>query len=85
MKDKCIAIAKNAREQFIDIIKSMGNIEGRNIEIKRDLGDFVDYMCVSSIIDGVITYRHTDLYPDGLTEDIDDLSMNELYDLIMAL
>lgn len=85
MKDKCIAIAKNAREQFIDIIKSMGNIEGRNIEIKRDLGDFVDYMSVSSIIDGVITYHPTDLYPDGLTEDIDDLSMNELYDLIMAL
>lgn len=85
MKNKCIKIATNAREQFIDIIQSMGNVEGKNITIKRDLGDFVDYMSITSITDGVIKYYPTDLYPEGLEENITDLSMNELYDLIMAL
>ena len=83
-KAKCIEIVGNARKELIDIIKSFGVVENLSVEVKRDLGDFVDYMTITKIVNGVVYYNPTDIYPDGFNEDLDDLSVNEMYDIIMA-
>ena len=83
-KAKCIEIVSNARKELINIINSFGVVENLSIEVKRDLGDFVDYMTITKIENGFVYYEPTDLFPDGLKEEIEDLSVNEMYDIIMA-
>ena len=84
-KNKCIDIMADTRHKLMDIINNnIGNRENIAIEIKRDLGDFVDYMTINKISNGVVYYEPTDLFPDGLDEELDDLSVNEMYDIIMA-
>ena len=83
-KAKCIEIVGNTRKELIDIIKSFGVVENLSIEVKRDLGDFVDYMTINKISNGVVYYEPTELFLDGFNEDLDDLSVNEMYDIIMA-
>ena len=84
-KAKCIEVVGNARKELIDIIKSFGVVENLSVEAKRDLGDFVDYMVINKISNGVVYYEPTDLFPDGMEEEVEDLSVNEMYDLIMAV
>ena len=83
-KAKCIEIVGNARKELINIINSFGVVENLSIEVKRDLGDFVDYMVITKIENGFVYYESTDLFPDGLKEEIEELSVNEMYDIIMA-
>ena len=84
-KRKCIEIMADTRHQLMDIINNnIGNRENIAIEIKRDLGDYVDYVTINKIVNGVIYYNPTDIYPNGFNEDLDDLSVNEMYDIIMA-
>lgn len=87
MKDyqlQCIDIVSNARMKLVDIINSLGEMKNLSIEIKRDLGDFVEYMTINKILNGIVYYDKTDLFPDGLDEDLEDLSINELYAIIMS-
>jgi hypothetical protein len=84
-KNKCIEIVGNARKELIDIIKSFGVVENLSVEAKRDLGDFVDYMVITKISNGFIYYEPTDLFPNGMEEEVEDLSLNEMYDIIMAV
>jgi hypothetical protein len=84
-KDKCIEIMADTRHKLMDIINNnIGNRENIAIDIKRDLGDYVDYVTISKIVNGVVYYNPTDIYPNGFNEDLDDLSVNEMYDIIMA-
>lgn len=84
-KNKCIDIMEDTRHKLMDIINNnIGNRENIAIESKRDLGDFVDYMTITKIENGFVYYEPTDLFPNGLKEEIDDLSVNEMYDIIMA-
>ena len=84
-KNKCIDFMADTRHKLMDIINNnIGNRENIAIEIKRDLGDFVDYMTINKISNGVVYYEPTDLFPDGFNEDLDVLSVNEMYDIIMA-
>ena len=84
-KRKCIEIMADTRHQLMDIINNnIGNRENIAIEIKRDLGDYVDYVTINKIVNGVVYYNPTDIYPNGFNEDLDDLSVNEMYDIIMA-
>jgi hypothetical protein len=84
-KNKCIDIMADTRHKLMEIINNnIGNRENIAIEIKRDLGDFVDYMTVTKISNGVVYYEPTDLYPDGFNEELEYLSVNEMYDIIMA-
>ena len=84
-KNKYIEIMADTRHKLMDIINNnIGNRENIAIEIKRDLGDFVDYMTINKISNGVVYYEPTDIYPNGFNEDLDDLSVNEMYDIIMA-
>ncbi len=84
-KNKCIDIMADTRHKLMEIINNnIGNRENIAIEIKRDLGDFVDYMTITKIVNGVVYYESTDLFPNGFNEDLDDLSVNEMYDIIMA-
>lgn len=84
-KNKCIEIMADTRHQLMDIINNnIGNRENIAIEIKRDLGDYVDYVTINKIVNGVVYYNPTDIYPNGFNEDLDDLSVNEMYDIIMA-
>ena len=84
-KRKCIEIMADTRHQLMDIINNnIGNRENIAIEIKRDLGDFVDYMTINKISNGVVYYEPTDLFPDGLEGELENLSVNEMYDIIMA-
>jgi len=84
-KNKCIDIMADTRHKLMDIINNnIGNRENIAIDIKRDLGDFVDYMTINKISNGVVYYEPTDLFPDGLEEELEDLSVNEMYDIIMA-
>lgn len=84
-KNKCIDIMADTRHKLMEIINNnIGNRENIAIEIKRDLGDFVDYMTITKIMNGVVYYYPTDIYPNGFNEDLDDLSVNEMYDIIMA-
>ena len=83
-KAKCIEIMNNTRKELIDIIKSMGVIENHSIKTNRDLGDFVEYATINKIVDGVVYYNPTDIYPNGFYEELEDLSVNEMYDIIMA-
>ena len=84
-KNKCIEIMADTRNELINIINSFGVVENLSIEAKRDLGDFVDYMTITKISNGVVYYAPTDLYPNGMSEGVEDLSVNEMYDIIMAL
>lgn len=87
MKDyqlQCIDIVSNARMKLVDIINSLGEMKNLSIEIKRDLGDFVEYMTINKISNGIVYYDKTDLFTDGLDEDLEDLSINELYAIIMS-
>lgn len=87
MKDyqlQCIDIVSNARMKLVDIINSLGEMKNLSIEIKRDLGDFVEYMTINKISNGIVYYDKTDLFPDGLDEDLEDLSINELYAIIIS-
>lgn len=84
-KRKCIEIMADTRHQLMDIINNnIGNRENIAIEIKRDLGDYVDYVTINKIVNGVVYYNPTDIYPNGFNENLDDLSVNEMYDIIMA-
>ena len=84
-KNKCFDIMADTRHKLMEIINNnIGNRENIAIEIKRDLGDFVDYMTITKIGNGVVYYEPTDLFPNGFNEDLDDLSVNEMYDIIMA-
>ena len=84
-KRKCIEIMADTRHQLMDIINNnIGNRENIAIEIKRDLGDYVDYVTINKIVNGVVYYNPTDIYPNGFNEDLDDLSVNEMFDIIMA-
>lgn len=87
MKDyqlQCIDIVSNARMKLVDIINSLGEMKNLSIEIKRDLGDFVEYVTINKISNGIVYYDKTDLFSDGLDEDLEDLSINELYAIIMS-
>ena len=87
MKDyqlQCIDIVSNARMKLVEIINSLGEMKNLSIEIKRDLGDFVEYMTINKISNGIVYYDKTDLFLDGLDEDLEDLSINELYAIIMS-
>ena len=87
MKDyqlQCIDIVSNARMKLVDIINSLGEMKNLSIEIKQDVGDFVEYMTINKISNGIVYYDKTDLFPDGLDEDLEDLSINELYAIIMS-
>ena len=84
-KAKCIEIVSNARKELIDIIKSFGVVENLSVDVKRDLGDFVDYMTINKISNGFIYYKPTDLFPDGMEEEVEDLSVNEMFDIIMTV
>ena len=87
MKDyqlQCIDIVSNARMKLVEIINSLGEMKNLSIEIKRDLGDFVEYMTINKISNGIVYYDKTDLFPDGIDEDLEDLSINELYAIIMS-
>lgn len=84
-KRKCVEIMADTRHQLMDIINNnIGNRENIAIEIKRDLGDYVDYVTINKIVNGIVYYNPTDIYPNGFNEDLDDLSVNEMYDIIMA-
>ena len=84
-KRKCIEIMADTRHQLMDIINNnIGNRENIAIEIKRDLGDYVDYVTINKIVNGIVYYNPTDIYPNGFNEDLEDLSVNEMYDIIMA-
>ncbi len=84
-KTRCLDIMVDTRHKLMEIINNnIGNRENIAIEIKRDLGDFVDYMTITKIVNGVVYYNPTDIYPNGFNEDLDDLSVNEMYDIIMA-
>jgi hypothetical protein len=84
-KNKCIDIMADTRHKLMDIINNnIGNRENIAIDIKRDLGNFVDYMTINKISNGVVYYEPTDLFPDGLEEELEDLSVNEMYDIIIA-
>lgn len=84
-KAKCVEIMADTRHKLIDIINNnIGNREGIAIDIKRDLGDFVDYMTINKIANGVVYYEPTEIYPDGFDEVLEVLSVNEMYDIIMA-
>lgn len=84
-KRKCIEIMADTRHKLMDIINNnIGNRENIAIEIKRDLGDYVDYVTINKIVNGIVYYNPTDIYPNGFNEDLDDLSVNEMYDIIMA-
>ena len=84
-KRKCVEIMADTRHQLMDIINNnIGNRENIANEIKRDLGDYVDYVTINKIVNGVVYYNPTDIYPNGFNEDLDDLSVNEMYDIIMA-
>ena len=84
-KRKCVEIMADTRHQLMDIINNnIGNRENIAIEIKRDLGDYVDYVTINKIVNGVIYYNPTDIYPNGFYEELEDLSVNEMYDIIMA-
>ena len=84
-KAKCIEIMADTRHKLMDIINNnIGNRENISIEIKRDLGDFVDYVTINKIVNGVVYYNPTEIYPDGFNEDLEDLSVNEMFDIIMA-
>jgi hypothetical protein len=83
-KKECVDIVTDARYKLIDIInKYIGNRENISIEIKRDLGDFVDYVTITKIMNGIVYYSPTDIYPNGFNEYLEDLSVNELYDIII--
>lgn len=85
-KNKCIDIMADTRHKLMDIINNnIGNRENIAIDIKRDLGDFVDYMTINKISNGFVYYEPTDLFPDGLEEEVEDLSVNEMFDIIMAV
>lgn len=84
-KTRCLEIVSNARKELIDIIKSMGVVENISIDVKRDLGDFVDYMTIIKISNGYIYYAPTDLFPNGMSEEVEDLSINEMFDIIMSI
>ena len=85
-KAKCIDIMADTRHKLMDIINNnIGNRENISIEIKRDLGDFVDYVTINKIVNGVVYYNPTEIYPDGFNEDLEDLSVNEMFDIIMAV
>ena len=81
---QCIDIVSNARMKLVEIINSLGEMKNLSIEIKRDLGDFVEYMVINKILNGIVYYDKTDLFPDGLDEDLEDLSINELYAIILS-
>lgn len=84
-KNKCIEIMADTRHKLMEIINNdIGNRENIAIEIKRDLGDFVDYMTITKIENGWVCYKPTDMFPKGLNEELEDLSVNEMYDIIMA-
>ena len=83
-KARCLEIMDNTRKELINIINSFGVVENLSIMVKRDLGDFVDYMVVTKISNGFIYYEPTDLFPNGMEEEVEDLSVNEMYDIIMA-
>lgn len=83
-KAKCIDIMADTRHKLMDIINNnIGNRENISIEIKRDLGDFVDYVTINKIVNGVVYYNPTEIYPNGFNEDLEDLSVNEMFDIIM--
>ena len=85
-KNKCIDIMADTRHKLMEIINNnIGNRENIAIEIKRDLGDYVDYVTINKIVNGIVYYNPTDIYPNGFNEDLEDLSVNEMYDLIMAV
>ena len=84
-KNKCIEIMADTRHKLMEIINNnIGNRENIAIEIKRDLGDYVDYVTINKIVNGIVYYNPTDIYPNGFNEDLEDLSVNEMYDIIMA-
>jgi len=41
-------------------------------------------MTINKISNGVVYYEPTDLFPDGLEGELENLSVNEMYDIIMA-
>lgn len=83
-KQECADIALDARNKLIHILNRIGTIENVSIPIKRDLGDFVEYVEVNKIEDNKVYFVPNDFYPSG-EEDLDELSFNELYDLIMGV
>lgn len=79
-----IDIVSDAKMKLVEIINSLGEMKNLSIEIKRDLGDFVEYMTINKILNGIVYYDKTDLFPDGLDENLEDLTINELYEIIMS-
>lgn len=73
------------RETLVDYIELLGFIAPKDVVIKRDLGDSVDFVEIDYIENGRIYYKPTDEYPHGFDESLVSLSMNEMYDIIMKL
>ena len=83
-KLRCIDIVSDTKMKLVEIINSLGELKNLSLEIKRDLGDFVEYMVINKILNGIVYYNKTDLFPDGFNENLEDLSINELYAIIMS-
>lgn len=73
------------RKTLVDYIESLGFIAPKDVVIKRDLGDSVDFVEIDYIDNGRIYYKPTDEHPYGFGESLVSLSMNEMYDIIMKL
>lgn len=84
-KEKCIEIMVNTRKELINIINSFGVVENLSIEVKQNLGNFVDYMTINKISNGFIYYEPTDLFPDGMKKEVEELSVNEMCYIIMMV
>ena len=85
LKDKCFDAVQKVREELIEIINNFGVVECLSIKLKRDFGGFTENMVVDSIGNGRIHFQPNELFVNGLYENYDDLSVNEMYDLIMRL
>ena len=84
-KTQCINIVNDAHHKLIDIIRSMGELKNISINIKRDFGDFTEYMVINTISNDMVYYEPSELYVNGFSENIEELSVNELYNIIVMI
>ena len=84
-KAQCIDIVNDTQHKLIDIIRSMGELKNISINIKRDFGDFTEYMVINTISNDMVYYEPSELYVNGFSENIEELSVNELYNIIVMI